>query len=355
MTQTTTTDAHRIGYRRIATEEAYAPQEVIDEYRRMLGAGEGDAGFRSLWDYYMLNETPRTELFRERIVDLGELRLADMDQLGIDHQIVSLVTPGVELFDLPLARDLATLTNERIAEGCRRHPDRFSGLAAVALQDVAFSVAELRRAVTELGLRGVIVNSHTQGKYLDAPEFDEFWATAAELDVVVYLHPNTPSDRLIGPLLDAGLDGAIFGFGVETGMHLIRIIFSGVFDRHPNLRLVVGHLGEALPFWSSRVDYFHGVQERTGRYPTRPKLEHAPSHYLRTNIWLTTSGMASEPAIMFTREVVGDDRVLYAMDYPFQVEADEVAIHDNLPITDAAKRVMFESGPTEVFALDRGQ
>ena len=354
MTQTTTTD-HRIGYRRIATEEAYAPQEVIDEYRRMLSAGQGDAGFRSLWDYYMLNESPRTELFRERIVDLGERRLADMDQLGIDHQIVSLVTPGVELFDLPLARDLATLTNERIAEACRRHPDRFSGLAAVALQDVAFSVAELRRAVTELGLRGVIVNSHTQGKYLDSPEFDEFWAAVAELDVVVYLHPNTPSDRLIGPLLDAGLDGAIFGFGVETGMHLIRIIFSGVFDRHPNLRLVVGHLGEGLPFWSSRVDYFHGVQERTGRYPSRPKLEHAPSHYLRTNIWLTTSGMASEPAIMFSRGVVGDDRVLYAMDYPFQVEADEVAICDDLPITDAAKRVMFESGPTEVFALDRGQ
>ena len=351
MTTAPSSTTRQVAYRRIATEEAYAPQEIIDEYRRMLAAGKGDAGFRSLWDYYMLNESPRTELFRRRIVDLDELRIADMDALGIDHQIVSLVTPGVELFELSLARELAQLTNDRIAAACRKHPDRFTGLAAVALQDVEFSITELRRAVTELGLRGVIVNSHSQGTYLDAPEFEEFWATAAELGVPVYLHPNTPSDGLIGPLLDAGLDGAIFGFGVETGMHLIRIIFSGVFDRYPDLRLVVGHLGEALPFWASRIDYFHGVQERTGRYPSRPHLEHAPSHYLRTNIWLTTSGMASEPAIMFSRSVVGDDRVLYAMDYPFQVEAAEVAIHDDLPMTDAAKTVMFETGPEHVFGL----
>jgi predicted TIM-barrel fold metal-dependent hydrolase len=103
------------------------------------------------------------------------------------------------LFDLPLARELATLTNERIADAVRRHPDRFSGLAAVALQDVDFSVRELRRSVTELGLRGVIVNSHSRGQYLDDPRFEEFWATAAELQVPVYLHPNTPSDPLIGP------------------------------------------------------------------------------------------------------------------------------------------------------------
>lgn len=343
--------SHLAAHRRIATEEAYAPQEVIDEYRRLLQSGGGDRGFQSLWGYYLLNESPHTALFRSRITNAGERRIADMDELGIDHQVLSLTTPGVELFDLPLARELATLTNERIAEATRRHPDRFSGLAAVALQDVDFSVRELRRAVTELGLRGVIVNSHSQGDYLDHPRFEEFWATAAELDVPVYLHPNTPSDGLIEPLLDAGLDGAIFGFAVETGMHLIRIIFSGVFDRYPRLKLVVGHLGEALPFWAFRVDHFHAVQQRTGRYPWRPALRQPPSDYLRTNIWLTTSGMAWAPAIMFAREVAGADRVLYAMDYPFQAEAAEVAVHEDLPISEEERRYLFEDGARSLFGL----
>lgn len=338
-------------HRRIAAEEAYAPAEVIDEYLRLLGSGGGDRGFRSLWSYYLLNESPHTALFRARLTDAGDRRIADMDELGIDHQVLSLTTPGVELFDLPLARELATLTNERIAEATRLHPDRFSGLAAVALQDVDFSVRELRRAVTELGLRGVIVNSHSRGDYLDDPRFEEFWATAAELGVPVYLHPNTPSEGLIDPLLEAGLDGAIYGFAVETGMHLIRIIFSGVFDRYPDLRLVVGHLGEALPFWAFRVDHFHAVQERTGRYPWRPVLRQRPSEYLRTNIWLTTSGMAWAPAIMFAREVAGPDRVLYAMDYPFQAEASEVAVHEGLPLSEEEKRYLFEEGSTRVFGL----
>jgi 2,3-dihydroxybenzoate decarboxylase len=347
--------SHQLGepatHRRIAAEEAYAPPEVIEEYLRLLKTGGGDRGFQSLWSYYLLNESPHTELFRARITDAGDRRLADMDELGIDHQVLSLATPGVELFDLPLARDLATLTNERIAEATRLHPDRFSGLAAVALQDVDFSVRELRRAVTELGLRGVIVNSHSRGDYLDHPRFEEFWATAAELGVPVYLHPNTPSEGLIEPLLDSGLDGAIYGFAVETGMHLIRIIFSGVFDRYPDLRLVVGHLGEALPFWAFRIDHFHAVQERTGRYPWRPALRQRPSEYLNTNIWLTTSGMAWAPAIMFAREVAGPDRVLYAMDYPFQAEASEVRVHEDLPITAEEKRHLFEEGSTNVFGL----
>ncbi|MFI6929603.1 amidohydrolase family protein [Streptomyces sp. NPDC050287] len=336
---------------RIATEEAYAPQAVIDEYRRLLDTQGGDAGFRSLWSYYLLNRTAHTDLFRSRITDLGDRRLSDMADLGIDHQVLSLATPGVELFELPLARELAAMTNEYIAQACRQHPAHFSGLAAVALQDVEFSVGELRRAVQELGLNGVIVNSHTRGEYLDAPKFEEFWATAAELDVPVYLHPNTPSDGLIGPLLDSGLDGAIFGFGVETGMHLIRIIFSGVFDRHPGLRLVVGHLGEALPFWAFRVDHFHHIQDKTGRYPWRPSLKQPPSHYLKTNIWLTTSGMAWEPAIMFARQVVGADRVLYAMDYPFQAALSEVEVHERLPIADHEKQTLFETAARSVFGL----
>jgi 5-carboxyvanillate decarboxylase len=169
--------------------------------------------------------------------------------------------------------------------------------------------------------------------------------------VPVYLHPNTPNDRMVEPLFEAGLDGAIFGFGVETGMHLLRIIFSGVFDRFPRLRLVVGHLGEALPFWLPRIDHFHAAQVTSGRYPAVKALELRPSDYLRRNVWYTTSGMAWQPGIMFVRDVVGADRVLYAMDYPYQYVPDEVRHQDELPLDAVELREFFEGIATRLFHL----
>lgn len=343
---------HQPAYLRIATEEAYAPVEILDEYRRILEEGTDDIGFDSLWRYYLLNTSAHTDQVVQRIQDLGVRRLADMDTLGIDHQIVSLTCPGVELFEPELARRLTVLSNDRIAQACHDHPERFSGLASVYLQDVDFSISELRRSVEELGLKGVIVNSHSNGDYLDQPEFEPLIAEIARLGVPIYLHPNTPSNGLIGPLREAGLDGAIFGFGVETGMHLIRMIFSGMFDRYPDLKLVVGHLGEALPFWQFRIDHFHGVQERSGRYPERPVLRHKPSDYLKTNVWITTSGMAWEPGILFCRDVLGPDRVLYAMDYPYQAEAGEVLAQEAMPLSEQERAHFFERGAIEVFNLD---
>jgi len=341
-------------YKRIAAEEAYAPVEVLEQYKRLLEQGGGDRGFHSLWSYYGLNPSAHTSFLYDRIQDLGERRLADMDELGIDRQILGLTCPGVELFDLPLARELAALSNDRIADACRRHPDRFTGLAAVALQDMDFTVAEMRRAISELGLKGVIINSHTRGEYLDDPRFDPLFATAEELDVPIYLHPNTPSDALIGPILDAGLETATWGFGVETGMHLIRIIFAGVFDRHPRLRMVVGHLGEGIPFWLFRIDHYHEIHDKSKRYPWRPSLEQRPSDYVRKNIWLTTSGMAWEPVISFTRDVIGSDRVIYAMDYPYQVFASEVIAQDALPLDADEMRYFFEGGARQIFAIEEG-
>jgi len=124
-----------------------------------------------------------------------------------------------------------------------------------------------------------------------------------------------------------------------------------VLDRYPRLRLVVGHLGEALPFWAFRIDHFHAQQQRTGRYPWRPALRRAPSEYLKTNIWLTTSGMAWVPAITFAQQVAGADRVLYAMDYPFQVSPAEVEVHESLPLSVEEKRFLFEQGAVSVFGL----
>ena len=154
-------------------------------------------------------------------------------------------------------REQATLANDRLAEAIKKHPGRFSGLTAVAPQDPEYSAKEIERGKS-LGFNGVIINSHTQGEYLDDPKFWPILESAQAQDTPIYLHPNTAPKNFIQPMLDAGLDGAIWGFAVETGTHLLRLITKGVFDRFPNLKLVVGHLGEALPFWLYRLDYMHG-------------------------------------------------------------------------------------------------
>jgi 5-carboxyvanillate decarboxylase len=338
-------------YRRIATEEAFAPAELLDRYRRLLHDGGGDKGFQSLWGFYLGSTAERPRAVVRRLADLGAERIADMDAAGIDHQVLALTAPGTNVFDPSTARSMATLANDVAAQAVRDHPDRFTALAAVAWQDPDTAVAELERAVTRLGMCGVIANSHVQGAYLDDQRFWPVLEAAERLDVPVYLHPNTPNDRMVEPLYEAGLDGAIYGFAVETGMHLLRIITSGVFDRFPRLRLVVGHLGEALPFWLPRIDHFHAAQVASGRYPAMKALQLRPSDYLRRNVWYTTSGMAWQPGIMFVRDVMGADRVLYAMDYPYQYVANEVRHQDELPLDAGALREFFEGIATRLFHL----
>src|SRR5690606_8420097 len=180
-------------------------------------------------------------------------------------QVVSLTGPGVQVFDAPTAAALTVSFNDQLAEAIGRHPDRLAGLAAVAPQDPAHAARELERAVRQLDLKGAIVNSHTHGEYLDDPKFWEIFEAAEALGVPVYIHPQTPPKAMIEPFLDCGLDGAVFGFAVESGLPMLRLIFSGVFDRFPKLRVVVGHLGEGIPYWLFRVDFFHRGMVQTGR------------------------------------------------------------------------------------------
>jgi 5-carboxyvanillate decarboxylase len=341
-----------VGYLRIATEEAFAPPELVSMWQQMLTDGTvDDPGFVSLQGFFMLSTAPRPAAILARLQDLGDRRIADMDAAGIDRQVISLTCPGTQILDRDRAVAMATLANDQLADACRRHPDRFSGLTAVAPQDPEGAAAEIARGVHDLGFKGVIINSHTQGEYLDHPKFWPILEAAEALDTPVYLHPNTPPKSMIGPLLEAGLDSAIYGFAVETGMHLLRIITAGVFDRFPRLRLVVGHLGEALPFWLYRLDFMHAAQVAAGRYESMKPLQRRPSDYLRSNVWVTTSGMPWAPAIMFCREVLGPDRVMYAMDYPYQYVPEEVTMQDQLPLDAAAKHAFFQGIAEEVFGL----
>lgn len=339
-------------YLRIATEEAYAPPELFERYKRLLDDGShNDPGFASFMGFYLNNSGPRLTEIRAQIQDIGERRIRDMDATGIAKQILSLTSPGVQVFDAPTAVSLATSFNDQLAEAIRKHPDRFAGLAAIAPQDPSAAAKELERAVESLHLKGAIVNSHTRGEYLDEPKFWEIFEAAESLGVPIYLHPNTPSPRMVGPFLDRGLDGAVFGFAVETSLHILRIVFSGVFDRFPKLRMVAGHLGEGLPYWFFRIDFMHQRLTANNRYANVPKLQKKPSEYLKENFYVTTSGMAWQPPILYAQSVLGVDRVLYAMDYPYQFVPDEVKVTDDLPISDADKKKLYQTNAERVFAL----
>jgi 2,3-dihydroxybenzoate decarboxylase len=339
-------------YLRIATEEAWATTELLKGYQKLLDDGSyDDPGFISLWGHYSGNLSQRALFIRDRLPDLGEARIKDMDDTGIAHAILLLTSPGVQVFDRDTAVGLAADSNDQLREAVRKHPDRYSGLAAFAPQDPAEAAREIDRSVSKLGMKGAVVNSHTHNEYLDDPKFYAIFEACEHLNVPLYIHPQTPSRQMIQPFLDRGLDGAIFGFAVETGLHLLRIIVAGVFDRYPKLQIVVGHLGEGLPFWLYRLDYMHEATVRARRYETMKPIGRKPSEYLRENVFVTSSGMPWAPSITHCQSVLGMDRVLYAMDYPYQYEPDEVAMSDALPIGEAGKKQFFQTNAERVFGL----
>jgi 2,3-dihydroxybenzoate decarboxylase len=339
-------------HQRIATEEAFAPPEILDRYRMLLSeASFNDPGFTSLCGFYLGNPSARIQEVIARMTDLGSIRLRDMDETGIAKQILSLTAPGVQVFDASDAVALARYSNDFMADAIRRYPDRFAGLAAIAPQDPAAAAKELERGVNTLGLKGAIVNSHTRGEYLDDQKFWAIFEAAEALRVPVYIHPTTPPPSMIGPFIERGLDGAIFGFAVETGLHILRIIVGGVFDRFPNLMIVIGHLGEGLPYWLFRIDFMHNRMVAANRYGSVRKLKRKPSEYIRDNIYVTTSGMAWEPPILYAQSVLGVDRVMYAMDYPYQFIPEEVRVTDNLPIPDSDKLKLYQTNAEGVFSL----
>ena len=291
-------------------------------------------------------------LIIERLLDLGERRIADMDATGIDVAILSLTSPGVQpLLDNDEAKAMVSRANDYLAERCAAYPTRFVGMTSIAPQDPEWSAAEIRRGANELGFKGVMVNSHTHGHYLDEPQFDPIFRALADTGQPLYIHPQTLPDAMIGGMIEAGLDGAIFGFGVETGMHLLRLITTGIFDRYPDLQIAVGHGGEAIPYWLYRIDFMHKAGVASQRYERLKPLKKGMVACLRENVLATTSGLPFPPAIKLMLEVMGEDRVMYAMDYPYEYVADEVRAHDLLDIPDATKKKLMQANAERVFGL----
>jgi len=252
----------------------------------------------------------------ERLLDLGAGRLAQMDDQGIDVQVLSVTTPGVQNLPPQQAVPLAREANDAVAAAVRAHPDRLQGFATLPTPDPAAAADELRRTVTQLGFKGAMLNGRTGSQNIDHPGMEPLWAAAAALRVPIYIHPQMPSDpvqdayyRGIDPVTDLLLSGPGIGWHYETGIQLLRLILSGTFDRHPDLQVIIGHWGEVVLFYLERIDAFQKL------IPLR--IERPVSDYFRSNVYVTGSGMLSHRYLNWSREVVGADRILYATDYPF--------------------------------------
>lgn len=254
----------------------------------------------------------------QRLYDRGALRLEQMDAAGIDFQILSLFDPGVqEMDDVASAVDLARRANDDLAESVRENPTRFGGFATLATQDPDAAAAELERAVIDLGLVGGLINGRSHDRYLDDPAYEALFGSAERLGVPIYLHPTTPHpavmDAWFNPYVADGMHLASWGFAAETGTHVLRLIYSGLFDKFPRLQMIIGHLGEMLPFAAYRIDRYFGLGGDGG---SRSRLQRLPSEYLRDNFHVTTSGNFCPSAFACTLEVMGVDRVMFSVDYP---------------------------------------
>jgi predicted TIM-barrel fold metal-dependent hydrolase len=285
----------------------------------------------------------------ERLYDRGNIRLQQMDVAGIDFQIMSLFDPGVQHDeDAARAVDNARRANDDLAESISQNPYRFGGFATLATQDPDAAAAELERAVTDLVLLGALVNGHTHGRYLDDRAYDGLFDCAQRLGVPIYLHPTTPHpavmDAWFVPYTKDGLHLASWGFGVETGTHALRLIYSGVFDRFPRLQMILGHLGEMLPFAAYRIDRYYGLGGSGGADLAAP-----PSYYLRNNFYVTTSGDFSPVAFECTLEVIGPDRLMFSVDYPMDDNVAGAEFLANLPIDAEVRRKVADGNALSLF------
>jgi gamma-resorcylate decarboxylase len=259
---------------------------------------------------------------RERVLDLHGRRLRLMDEFGMDMMILSLNAPAIQsIHDPKRANEIARKANDYLAEQVRKRPDRFQALAALPLQDADLATRELQRCVKELGMVGALVNGFSQIgdpntiAYYDHKQYWPFWEVVEKLDVPFYLHPRNPLPQH-AKIYDGQewLLGPTWAFGQETAVHALRLMGSGLFDKYPKLNIILGHMGEGLPFSMWRVDNTNGWIPNRHNYPAKKKI----AHYFQNNFHITTSGNFFTPALLLTMTVVGADRILFSTDWPFE-------------------------------------
>jgi 2,3-dihydroxybenzoate decarboxylase len=289
---------------------------------------------------------------RTRLLDFQDKRLAEMDRHGVETMILSLNAPAVQKIDnVQKAAEVARRANDLLATQMAKRPDRFAGFAALAMQDPDLAARELERCVKDLGFKGALVNGYSQvdspdnAVYYDIPQYRPFWATVEALDVPFYLHPREPSQRkayeghpwLVGPA---------YGFAAETGLHALRLLGSGLFDQYPKLTLILGHLGENLPFTLYRTD--QRIAWSPMGYPAKKKI----SEYFQSNVYITTAGNFRTQSLIDSMMEIGSDRILFSTDYPFESVAEAATWFDNASIGEADRLKIGRTNAAKLFKLD---
>jgi predicted TIM-barrel fold metal-dependent hydrolase len=305
----------------IAIEEHF----ITPMYREKVAANE----FRN---FYL---SSRSEQIGHDIVeenaDLGASRLAHMDAAGVDVQVLSFGSPGPQAFGAEVAIPMARDANDRAHETVKAHPDRFAAFAALPTADPQASAKELERCVSQLGFKGAMIHGHTRGSFLDDRKYWVIFEAAQALGVPIYLHPTLAHPDALHSYF-AGyeeLARAGWGFAIDTSCHFLRIVFAGVFDAYPRLKIILGHLGEGLPF------AMHRLNDHTWRAAARRGLKRTPLEYLRDNLLVTTSGNWYEPAFLCTLLALGADKILFAVDWPYEANTTGIGFLKKLSISDA--------------------
>jgi 2,3-dihydroxybenzoate decarboxylase len=269
-------------------------------------------GLVDYWRPTMTEVAPTlVETLYRRLTDFGDERLSIMDKAGIATSVLSISGPGVQAErDAALATRRAAEANDFLAAELAKRPDRYAGLAHIAVQDAKSAARELERCVRELGFKGAMINGHTSGVYLDDRSLDPFWEAAERLGALVYIHPTDPPAP--APVLNGvnALRRATWEWGFETGSHALRLVFSGLFDRFPKAKVGLGHMGETLPYLLWRFD------SRAKLYGV--KLAKKPSEYIRDNLLVTVSGVYAREPLRCALDALGRDKVMFAADYPFE-------------------------------------
>jgi predicted TIM-barrel fold metal-dependent hydrolase len=306
--------------RTITLEEHFASPKFLD--------GPG----RELKEKALKFRGPAATLL-EQLCDLGDKRIAEMDAAHIDMQILSLTSPGTEQLEVAEAKAFAREANDYLADAVRSHPARIGGFATLPTADPSAAAAELERTIRDYGFKGAVINGHVQGRYLDDKFFWPIFERAEALHVPIYLHPTPPPKPVIeasyggfAPIVTDLFAGPGWGWHIETAIHVIRIILGGTFDRYPGLQLVVGHMGETLPFMLQRLDVMPMAMT---------KLSRPISSYLRENIHYTFSGFNFTPTFLDLLLQVGVDRIMFSADYPYSSMSQARAFLDQLPVSSA--------------------
>jgi predicted TIM-barrel fold metal-dependent hydrolase len=318
----------------VALEEHYTVPRIVARISPDSIARRGFPGPEVVWS----QTTKRNEL-----ADLGAARLADMDASGITVQVLSVAGPGADLVPGQAGIDLARSYNDALAEACVRHPDRYRGFAHLPMLAPEAGADELERCAKDLGFHGVLVNGATDGRFLDDPAFEPILARAEALDLPIYIHPGIPTPAVRSAYFD-GMPGnfsftfalAAWGWHAETAIHTLRLVLSGALDRHPKLKIVIGHMGEALPFMLDRID-------ETTAAEAKLRLKRSVRQTILDQVWITTSGFFTMVPFMAALMTFGADRILFSVDYPFASNARARAFLGALPVS-AADRAKIAHG-----------